>query len=58
MNPTILLPAMSKILGDTGPFSLSIATGLEGKLWVQTFQTLLKIDLVSYRARAEELVNT
>ena len=32
MNPTILFPAMGKIVGQTVLFNLGIATGLEGKL--------------------------
>ena len=41
-------------------FRLGEATSLgEGKLWIQTCQTpLKKIDLVSYPARAEGLVNS
>ena len=36
-NPTILPPAMSKIVGQTRLFSLGMATSLgEGKLWIQT----------------------
>ena len=37
MNLTILLPAMGKIVGQTGLFSLGRGIGLgEGKLWIQT----------------------
>ena len=37
MNPIILLPAMSKIAGQTGPFNFGWATSLrEGKLRIQT----------------------
>ena len=37
MNPIILHPAMGKIGGQTGFFSLGEATSLgEGKLWIQT----------------------
>ena len=37
MNPIILPPAMGKIVGQTGLFSLGEATSLgEGKLWIQT----------------------
>ena len=37
MNPIILPLAMSKIVGQTGFFSLGKATSLgEGKLWIQT----------------------
>ena len=36
MNPTILLPAMGKIVGQTELFNLGMATSLEGKLWLQT----------------------
>ena len=43
---------------QTGFFSLGEATSLgEGKLWIQTFKLRLKIDLVSYPARVEGLVN-
>ena len=37
MNPTILPPAMGKIIGQIGLFSFGMATSLgEGKLWIQT----------------------
>ena len=37
MNPTILLPAIGKIVGQAGLFNLGMATSLgEGKLWIQT----------------------
>ena len=43
MNPIILPPAMGKIVGQTGFFSLVEATSLgEGKLWIQTCYTPLK----------------
>ena len=43
---------------ETRVFSLGEAASLgEGKLWFQTCETLLKIDLMSYPARAEVLVN-
>ena len=32
MNPTPLAPAMGKIVGQNGVFSLGMATGLERKL--------------------------
>ena len=58
MNSIILPPAMGKIVGQTRFFSLGEATSLrEGKLWIQTCKLHLKIDLVSYPARAEGLVN-
>ena len=58
MNPIILPPAMGKVVGQTRFFSLGEATSLgEEKLWIQTCLTLLKIDLVSYPARVEGLVN-
>ena len=38
MNPTILPPSMGNIVGQTGLFSLGMATGLgEGKHWIQTY---------------------
>ena len=53
MNPIILPLAMGKIVGQTRLFNLGEASSLgEGKLWIQT---CLKIDLVSYPARAEGL---
>ena len=59
MNPIILPPAMGKIVGQTRFFSLGEATSLgEGKLWIQTCETPLKIkknDLVSYPAQTEGL---
>ena len=37
MNPIILPPAVGKIVGQTGFFSLGEATSLgEEKLWIQT----------------------
>ena len=37
MNPIILPPAMGKIVGKTGFFSLGEGTSLgEEKLWIQT----------------------
>ena len=36
MNPTILPPTTGKIVGQTEIFSFGMATGLEGKLWIQT----------------------
>ena len=37
MNPIILPPAMSKIVGETVLFNLGMATGLEEeKLWIYT----------------------
>ena len=53
MNPIILPPTMGKIVGQTSFFSLGEATSLEGK----PVKLHLKIDLVSYPARAEVLVN-
>ena len=35
MNAT-LLPHLVKIVGQTGFFNLGMATGLEGKIWIQT----------------------
>ena len=58
MNPIILPPAMGKIVGQTMFFSRGEATSLgEGKLWIQTLKLRLKIDHVSYPARADGLVN-
>ena len=58
MNPIILPPAMGKIVGQTRFLSLGEATTVEeGKLWIQTCKFRLKIDLVSYPARAEGLVD-
>ena len=59
MNPIILPPAMGKKIGQTRFFSLGEATSLgEGKLWIQNLlNSASKIDLVSYPARAEGLVN-
>ena len=37
INPTILLPTMSKIVGQNGIFSLGMATGLEEKFCIQTY---------------------
>ena len=43
MNLIILPPAMGKIVGQTRFFSLGEAISLgEGKLWIQTCETLLK----------------
>ena len=43
MNPIILPPAMGKIVGQTGFFSLGEATSLgEGKLWIQPVKLCLK----------------
>ena len=54
MNPIILPPARSKIVGQTGFFGLGEATSLgEGK----PVKLRLKIDLVSYPALAKWLVN-
>ena len=56
MNPIILPPAMGKIVGQTGFFSLGEATSLgEGKLGIKPVKHRLKIDLVSYPVRAEGL---
>ena len=57
MNPIILPPAMGKIVGKTRFFSLGEATSLgEGKtLNSNLLNSALKIDLVSYPARAEGL---
>ena len=55
MNPIILPPAMGKIVGQTRFFSLGEATSrAEGK---NSVKLRLKIDLVSYPARAEGSVN-
>ena len=57
MNLIILPPAMGKIVRLTRFFRLGEATSLgEGILWIR-FEFRLKIDLVSYPARAEGLVN-
>ena len=53
MNPIILPPAMGLIVRQNGFFSLGEATSLEGK----PVKLCLKIDLVSYPAQAEGLVN-
>ena len=46
------------MVGQTVFFSLGEATSLgEGKLLIQTCQTSLRFDLLSYPARAEVLVN-
>ena len=56
MNPIILPPAMGKIVGQTRFFSLGEATSLgEGKLISNLLNSVLKIDLMSYPARAEGL---
>ena len=59
MNPIILPPAMGKIVGQAGFVSLGEATSLgEGKTSVfKPVKLRLKIDLVSYPAQAEGLVN-
>ena len=43
INPTILLPALCKIVGQTGLFNLVMATGLGGKI----LNSAYRIDLVS-----------
>ena len=60
MNPIILPPAMGKIVGRTGFFSLGEATSLgERMLWIQNLlNSASKTDLVSNPARVEGLVNT
>ena len=58
MNPIILPPAMGKIVGQTRFFSPGKVTSLgEGKSEFKPVKLRLKIDLVSYIARAEGLVN-
>ena len=58
MNPIILLPAMGKIVGQTGFFSLGEATSLGGgNSEFKPVKLCLKIDIVSYPARAEGLIN-
>ncbi len=54
MNPIILPPAMGKIIGQTRLFSLGEATSL-GEF--KPVKLRLKIDLVSYPAQVEVLVN-
>ena len=54
----ILPPAMGKIVGQTRFFSLGEATSLgEGNSEFKPVKLNLKIDLVSYPARAEGSVN-
>ena len=53
MNPIILPPATGKIVGQTGFFSLGEGTSLEFK----PAKLRLEIDLMSYPAQAEGLVN-
>ena len=44
MSPTILPPAMGKIVGQTGLFNLGMATNLgEGKLCYTCLNSILKI---------------
>ena len=51
---SILSPAM----GQTELFNLGIATSLgEGKLWIQTYLTLLKIDLVLHPTMQKGWIN-
>ena len=58
MNPIILPPTMGKIVGQTMFFSLGDATCLgEGNSEFKPVKLRLKIDIVSYPARAEGLVN-
>ena len=59
MNPTILSPAVGKIVGQTELLSFGMTTSLEeGKLWIQTFETPRKIiDLVSHPSQIQGLVN-
>ena len=58
MNPIILPPAMGKIVGQTRFFSLGEATSQEKEnSEFKPVKLCLKIDLVSYPARAEGLVN-
>ena len=45
MNPCVLSPAMSKIVGQT--------EFLKRKVWIQTVVLYLKIDLVSHLACSE-----
>ena len=53
MNPFILPPAMDKIVGQTELYNQGMVTSLgEGKLWIQTFQTPLKLTV-----RAERSLN-
>ena len=54
MNPIILPPAMGKIVGQTGFFSLGEE---KENSEFKPVKLRLKIDLVSYPARAEGLVN-
>ena len=60
MNPIILPPAMSKIVGQTGLFSLSMATSLrEGNSEIKPVKLhIKKRDLVLHLAHVEGLVHT
>ena len=59
MHPTILPPALGKIVGQTWLFSLAMATGLgQGKLNSHLLFSTQKIDLVLHPACVEGLVNT
>ena len=50
MNPTILLPAMGKIVELTRFFSLGEATSLgEGKLWIQALMQLILCHILPER---------
>ena len=49
MNPTIQLPAMNKIVGQTGLFNFGMATGLEGRQNLLN-STLKNLDLVLHSA--------
>ena len=43
MTPKILSPTMSKIVVQTKLFNIDITNSLgEGKLWIQTYQAMLK----------------
>ena len=54
MNPTILPAAIGKIVGQTGFFDLSMATGLEKKnSKFKPVKLRLKINLVSHPACTE-----
>ena len=57
MNPIIVPPAMGKIVGQTRFFSLGEATSLGEGRQFKPVKLSLKIDLVSYPARAKGLVN-
>ena len=57
MNPIILPTAMGKIVGRTGFFSLGKATKENENSEFKPVKLHLKIDLVSYPAWAEGLVN-